>query len=85
MSEKSERGTSYMRLNPTTGKLEVVDPAPPATDGPKKRTRLETDREVRARVRAISGCDLGAYVGRALDQRLKELGYQPRRHVEEAA
>ncbi len=78
----------YSWLNPATGRIEWVAPGDgrdSAAPAVKVRSRLETDAEVQARLRAAGkddGSDFGL-AGVKLDQLLKYYSLPPRQHLDE--
>jgi hypothetical protein len=72
----------YSRINPTTGVHEWVAPEERVV-GPGKRSRLESDDEVRARIRAAGRTVRWTSSGKELDGWLDYYALEPRRMVDE--
>lgn len=80
---KPDKPRSYLRYNSLKGRIDLTEPAEPQ---PVKavRTRLETDDEVRARIKKEADA-VSTASGRHLDQVLRDLRLDPRKYVEEDA
>lgn len=84
MSNRDPSRDAYQRVDPATGRLVWVYPNKQKSSN--KRTRMETDDEVRARHFKITGATgLQEFSGPALDHRLKELQFPGRLTIEEDA
>lgn len=80
MSEQNQR-KSYSYLAPN-GRIVWVDPEPAAP--PKAvRTRLETDAEVRSRMRGAGYTVSDLSRGKALDDSMRIWGLPPRKQIDE--
>jgi hypothetical protein len=83
--QDDNRPRPYSRLNPATGRIEWVTPEEHAAGKPK-RSRLESDDEVRARIRAaVPPWDLPSDTlrGKQLDRELKRYNLPERRWFDE--
>lgn len=82
MTNHDNRPRPYSRLNPATGRIEWVTPEERA-EGKARRSRLENDAEVRARLSAAGLTWYGRITGTELDTGLKVHGLEPRKFVDE--
>lgn len=82
---------SYSRVNPATGAIEWTDPeTPSARPAPARRSRMETDDEVRARLyphvkkmASFLPSTVSSSRGKGLDKWLAAYGLPPRQWVDE--
>lgn len=79
---EDHRPRPYSRLNPATGNVEWVTPEEQA-GGPRRSSRLETDAEVKARLKAAGHGVYGAWDSKMLDDQLKYWDMRPRLFVDE--